>query len=391
MDWFGGGACNGLAAMNVTTGAPLAWMPSIGTSYNSVQSMSVDTANDIVYVGGNFTTVNAQLRNNLVAINGVSTASPGTVTDWVAAVNGGVNAVLFEPGSPATLFIGGVFSSATGIARGHLAAINVTTATVTAWDPEPGQPSSIPWRSQGQCSTPEAPSRTPAAARGELAAYDFANAGALTPWAPNVTNGQVYGLLVDGGNIYASGSFTSIGGLEPGLHRRHQRHRDGGEHLDAIRERHRHRHDRRQPGRHRRRLVQLDQRLQRQPESQQHQSAQRNRLRLLAQAQRNGLVLRPLQQHPDCRRQLRQLHQCGDRRRAAQSEHRAVPLVPLTNPGDLDGNGVVDQNDLNIVLSHFGYRITDPGWDPRADANGDGVVNVDDLNIVLANMGRTYP
>lgn len=48
-------------------------------------------------------------------------------------------------------------------------------------------------------------------------------------------------------------------------------------------------------------------------------------------------------------------------------------------PGDVDGDGDVDTDDLLAMLAAWGTN------DPAADLNGDGVVNVDDLMILLAN------
>ena len=52
-------------------------------------------------------------------------------------------------------------------------------------------------------------------------------------------------------------------------------------------------------------------------------------------------------------------------------------------PGDVNGDGVVNFADLNIVLSNFGQ--TGPGL--PGDADGDGDVDFADLNIVLSNFG----
>jgi MBG domain (YGX type)/Dockerin type I domain len=49
-------------------------------------------------------------------------------------------------------------------------------------------------------------------------------------------------------------------------------------------------------------------------------------------------------------------------------------------PGDLNGDGVVDCNDLNIIKASFGKKAGQAGFDPRADINGDGIVNVIDLS-----------
>ena len=59
------------------------------------------------------------------------------------------------------------------------------------------------------------------------------------------------------------------------------------------------------------------------------------------------------------------------------------------NPGDANGDGQVDVNDLTIVLSNFGQ--SGKSWS-QGDMDGDstGTVDVNDLTIVLANFGKTY-
>ena len=56
--------------------------------------------------------------------------------------------------------------------------------------------------------------------------------------------------------------------------------------------------------------------------------------------------------------------------------------------GDLNGDGFVGQDDLNIVLGDWGNM---PPGDPRADPSGDGFVGQDDLNPVLADWGQGTP
>jgi hypothetical protein len=64
-----------------------------------------------------------------------------------------------------------------------------------------------------------------------------------------------------------------------------------------------------------------------------------------------------------------------------------VTVAVQARPGDLDGDGVVNAIDLQIVIGNFGRAVADPGCDPRADANGDTVVNALDLQIVVGNFG----
>lgn len=52
-------------------------------------------------------------------------------------------------------------------------------------------------------------------------------------------------------------------------------------------------------------------------------------------------------------------------------------------PGDLTGDGVINFDDLGMVLGTFGQT----GACLAGDANGDGVVNFDDLGMVLAGFG----
>ena len=55
-------------------------------------------------------------------------------------------------------------------------------------------------------------------------------------------------------------------------------------------------------------------------------------------------------------------------------------------PGDANGDGTVDINDLTIVLSNFGR--TGMTWS-QGEFTGDGTVDINDVTIVLANFGQT--
>jgi len=59
----------------------------------------------------------------------------------------------------------------------------------------------------------------------------------------------------------------------------------------------------------------------------------------------------------------------------------AIPLTP-TSPADLNGDGVVNGDDLGILLGAWGPAPGNP-----ADLNGDGAVNGDDLGIMLGDWG----
>ncbi len=61
--------------------------------------------------------------------------------------------------------------------------------------------------------------------------------------------------------------------------------------------------------------------------------------------------------------------------------------TPLT--GDLDGDGFVGINDLNIILANWNQNV--PPANPLADPSGDGFVGIDDLNTVLGNWNAGTP
>lgn len=59
-------------------------------------------------------------------------------------------------------------------------------------------------------------------------------------------------------------------------------------------------------------------------------------------------------------------------------------IAPEPIIGDLDGNGFVGIEDLNIVLSNWSQNVT-PGELLLGDPSGDGFVGIEDLNTVLGN------
>ncbi len=56
-------------------------------------------------------------------------------------------------------------------------------------------------------------------------------------------------------------------------------------------------------------------------------------------------------------------------------------------PGDLDGDGCVDQSDLGILLADWGCT----GGDCPGDCDGDGDTDQADLGILLAHWGEGCP
>ncbi len=57
--------------------------------------------------------------------------------------------------------------------------------------------------------------------------------------------------------------------------------------------------------------------------------------------------------------------------------------------GDLDGDGFVGIEDLNIVLGDWNQQVSQSN--PLADPSGDGFVGIEDLNLVLGNWNTGTP
>ena len=66
-----------------------------------------------------------------------------------------------------------------------------------------------------------------------------------------------------------------------------------------------------------------------------------------------------------------------------------VVITDFRLTGDLNADGFVGIDDLNIVLSNWNQNI--PPGDPLADPSGDGFVGIDDLNSVLSNWNAGTP
>lgn len=81
-----------------------------------------------------------------------------------------------------------------------------------------------------------------------------------------------------------------------------------------------------------------------------------------------------------------------------QNTPRATPTitptpVPTQQPcvGDVDGNRVIDLSDLALVLGHQAPNQQDPNYLASCDLDIDGDVDGDDVDIVLAGFGTSCP
>ncbi|MBU6213351.1 MAG: fibronectin type III domain-containing protein [Actinomycetales bacterium] len=131
----GGKPRSHVAAIDTGTGAVLDWKPTVGGGYDAeVSALAVDGAT--VFIGGKFSSVGGERRNNVAAVD-----DRGTVVPWDPDVNGRVSSLAIanvsRPSFQSRVYIGGTFSSVGGKERKGAAAVlnSASIATVLDWNP----------------------------------------------------------------------------------------------------------------------------------------------------------------------------------------------------------------------------------------------------------------
>lgn len=168
-DSIGGLARSRIAALEITTGVPTSWKTEITGTYGRVNTIA--TNGNIVYVGGIFSSAGGLSRNNIAAID----ASTGNVTSWNPNANKTVRTLAVNGG---IIYAGGYFSTIGGQSRNCIAALDPTTGAATSWDPNPLR----------------------------------VNTGRLPPTSTYAGQTCVNAITFSGGMVYVCGFFTSIGG-----------------------------------------------------------------------------------------------------------------------------------------------------------------------------------
>jgi hypothetical protein len=202
-----------VAALDTATGLALgAWN---GDAHNPGDVHVLALHGSTLYVGGDFTLIGGEFRNNLAALD----ATSGTASSWNPDANGAVYALAvtqqFSFPFTTTVFAGGEFGTLGGQPRISIGAVDGATGSVTNWNPGAssdvydlavstdlfGNPTSV--RACGLFTTIGGQSRNHIA--------EINAAGTVTAWNPDAS-GTVNSLKWLGNTIYAGGSFFRIGG-----------------------------------------------------------------------------------------------------------------------------------------------------------------------------------
>jgi hypothetical protein len=202
-----------VAAINIVTGTLSSWAPSIWRSGGVASVYALEVSGNIVYVGGYFDQAGGQARNNLAALDSGS----GNVQVWDPSPNSSVSTLALYG---TTLYVGGQFWQIGGASRNYLAAVDTTTGNATTWDPNVSGGGMFPsisvlYRDGDLLYIGGQFSQIGGFARNCLAALDLTTE-TITSWDPNVTesswNSRVTSLVRNNNTVYAGGNFTQVGG-----------------------------------------------------------------------------------------------------------------------------------------------------------------------------------
>jgi trimeric autotransporter adhesin len=189
---------NNVARLN-SDGTVHPWNPDPNAVVNTIARNG-----NTIFLGGAFTELGGATHERIAAVNG-TTGEP--VSGWTASANYPVNTFVIN-GS--VLFVGGAFTEMNGQTRNRLASLDLNTGAITTWHPSMNGVINTLAISGSTIYIGGDFTTIGSTTRNRLAAVDINNATDIKTWNPNVT-GIVYCLLIDGSTIYAGGTFSTIG------------------------------------------------------------------------------------------------------------------------------------------------------------------------------------
>ena len=110
------------------------FMPLVDNTVYALLTPPAPVGAEVVYLGGDFTTLDGSARMKLAMVSGNDGAVIPTFNMSSSAVSGTVRALALDPAT-STLYVGGYFSTVGGMTRNQLAAVNSHTGTLTTFNP----------------------------------------------------------------------------------------------------------------------------------------------------------------------------------------------------------------------------------------------------------------
>jgi len=209
---------NNLLAYDITTGKLItSFAPDLNGQALVVKASPDKTR---IYVGGMFTTANGLARSRVVAY---STSTGKVITTFAPTPGATVRSIT---GTNATVYLGGDFTTVSGLPRPYLVAVDAVTGKPTSYNPKPNS-------SVTAMTLAAADQKLVIGGRftkvGSTAAYGMAalhrSTGAQWPWAVASTirnagvNSDITSLSSDATSVYGSGYVYGAGGNFEGTFR----------------------------------------------------------------------------------------------------------------------------------------------------------------------------
>ena len=209
---IGGVLRRGFIALDATSGQLDEWSENntINVAGGPIRAMGL--RNDTLYIGGSFTSVNGESRNNFAMYDMVNNELIDVNLDAVNGFSSSVHAIAVRND---TVFIGGTFQFLGGEPRTRLAAINAQ-GDLLPWSPD--IPSGIVAALEIANDTLYVGGSIPSIDgddRGNLASFDLTN-GEWTDWAPSIGS-TIRSIEATDDALYIGGQFMQVEG-EPHLY-----------------------------------------------------------------------------------------------------------------------------------------------------------------------------
>ncbi|HXC65323.1 MAG TPA: hypothetical protein VNZ67_13260, partial [bacterium] len=202
-DAISGAARSNLAAVDLATGAPLAWAPNPD---GEVRALAAGPGPEI-FLGGAFAHAGGAPRAGLAASPLTGT---GTANGFNPGCDGTVSALLV--GTGADLFVGGSFATLGGAARSNLGALDPLTGAVLPFDPAPNNSVFALAAGPQGLYAGGAFTQVGGLTRARLALLNLVNGTAVASFSPqnmnSAINGSVLSLKLLNNVLYFGGAFT---------------------------------------------------------------------------------------------------------------------------------------------------------------------------------------
>jgi hypothetical protein len=206
-----------IGAISTTTDTVTSWAPALGGPFPSVSALALGagTTAGFVYVGGDFTKVGSVAAPDLAKVSTTAgTADSSFQPDPTPANSAEINALALST-TGSSVYVGGYFSDIGGQTRNDLARIDTTGANdgqAAGWDPEPdGEVDALDVPSSGGTVFVGGDFHTIGGQTRTAVAALSSSSGDATAWNLGLPTSDVDSIATDGSDLLLTGEFEVAG------------------------------------------------------------------------------------------------------------------------------------------------------------------------------------